>query len=252
MKSLAILLLLGIGWQSAAGEEAVVRVAERPQGQVADSSGWLPAEEAEALDQRLRRLRSEDQIDMMVVVLPSPPQVRPGVFAGQMLSYWGEGDAQTLILHVVGDPDAPWMVVDGRTVRLAGDLVTREAMLDARKVVAAAGNDRERLRAAIDEMEDLLHFLSYRGRYQEERLRAVQASHQLDEMERQLNTRVLITGSAAAAGVLLVALGMGAYYWTRYRAPLWFPATSWRLRFGAPYCGGNDAVLRFDRRDPRN
>jgi hypothetical protein len=136
-------------------------------------------------------------------------------------------------------------------VRLAGELATREAILDARKVVEAAGDERQRFRAAVDEMEDLLHFLSYRGRYQEERLRAVLVSHQLDETKRQLNQRMLIVGSAAIGVVLLVGLGMGAFYWSRHRAPLWFPATSWRLRFGAPYAGGNDAALRLSREDRR-
>jgi len=249
----AALLALSCAWPAAtAQDESVVQIKARPTGQVSDSSGWLSPADAEALSQRLRRLRKDDKIDIIVVILPAPPSVRPDVFAGQMLSRWGEGDTQTLILHVVGDPDGPWMVAGGRTVRLAGELVTREAILEARRHVEATRSERDRLFVAVNEMEDLLHFLSYRGRYHEERLRAVLVSHQLNVTKRRLNQRVLIVGSVATSGLLLLGVVMGAVYWTRFRSPLWFPATSWRLRLGAPYAGGNDAAIRLDPQDRRN
>lgn len=235
-----------------AQDEAVVRMQARPTGQVSDSSGWLPPADAVALDQRLRRLRQEDKIDIIVVVLPTAPSVRPDVYASQMLSRWGEGDTQTLILHVVGDPKGPYMVAAGRTVRLAGELVTREAIVEARRHVEAGGSERERLFLAVNEMVDLLHFLSYRGRYHEERLRSVTVSHQLSETKRKLNQRVLIISAVASLALLLLGAAMGVFYWMRFRAPHWFPATSWRLRFGAPYAGGNDAVLRLNRHERRN
>lgn len=255
MKPLTMVLagLIGCGCAMAqdAGE-GVLQLPDRPEGQIHDPGNWLPRLDAEVLEQRLGALRKADKIDITIAVLPSQPPVPPEVFARQLLGRWGEGDGQTLILHVAGDPEGPWLASGGRMVRLAGEVPTKEAMVEAKMRIEAVSGEREQILAAVEEMEDLLRFLSYRGRYYEERLRAVQASYQLNEMQGRLNRRIFLLAAVVGGVLLLLGAALVSVYWSRNRAPLWFPVTSWRLRFGAPYAGGNDAVMRLGGPERRN
>lgn len=245
--------LMALAAASAQDEPAqLLQLPERPRGHVYDPGGWLGQLDVGALEERLAALQREDKIDIMVVVLESPPPVRPDVFARQLLDRWGKGDGQTLIMQVAGDPEGPWLVGGGRMLRLAGELTAREALLEAKQRIEASGDERQQILTAVDEMEDLLRFLSYRGRYHEERLRAVSISHRLDEMQRQIKGRILIIACAVGGGLLALGGILLVIYWSHSRAPLWFPATSWRLRFGAPYAGGSDAVWRLQGRERRN
>lgn len=68
---------------------------------------------------------------------------------------------------------------------------------------------------------------------------------------RRLDPRLVLPGGAVALAVAFAAIFAWWRWWRRFRAAVRFPATQWRVRLGAPFAGGNDAVARLGGERPR-
>jgi hypothetical protein len=86
---------------------------------------------------------------------------------------------------------------------------------------------------AVEELSDFLRFLGNRGLYHEERNKARRLETELRQTRRQLNLRLAALGGVLALGLAVTAAFAASRHWHRHRAPLVFPDTAWRKRFGA-------------------
>ncbi len=220
----------------------------RPGGQVYDPDGWLTVMERRELDMELGAMRERDGVDLKVAILTKKPDIPGPPFAERLAAAWGQTEVHGLVLHVAGS-DGPWLAVGGELPKMAGRQVVDDLLREASRRVAGERDEHRRVGRAVQELSDFLRFLGNRGLYHEERSKTQRLEGELRRTRRELAWKLGLLGGVFATG-LLVAVGMAVWrQWRRHRSPLWFPETVWRKRFGAPFCGGGDAVVRFG--DPR-
>lgn len=223
----------------------------RPASGVHDPSSWLTPIERRQLERDLLELRERDGVDLKVAVLDRAPGVPGQPYAAKLAAAWGESAAHGVVVHV-RNSDGPWLAVGGALTETAGRPVVDESLREAARRISAERDEHRRVMSAVEELSDFLRFLGNRGLHHEERRKTQRLENELMRTRRALLIRLALLGG----GVALVGAIAGVFawmrHWRRHRAPLRFPETVWRVRLGAPFSGGSDAVARFGEDRPRS
>lgn len=239
---LSVLLLALAFLVSFAAAQADFEYGARPPQSVFDPQNQLdPAVAAEIATPLEGILRNED-VDIMVVVLPSLDNAPPEHVAGRFAAAWSKSPIHAVVLHVPGHKDTPWIVPSGRLLATARPEMVRQKLADGTRNVAREPDENSKVRAAATEAADMLRYLMHNAINRREFLETERTRIRLDLENKALRKRILLLGSAVSVFVVLFAL---AWLLLHYRrpGPRLFPDARPPRRLGAPHCGGNHAVV---------
>ena len=245
MKALITLLLFVLPYLVAGAEQTQTgfKFGERPENSVFDPEGILTHAQQAELAGPLGRVRADEELDVMVVVLPDIGDAPPEHVAEGFAEKWATTHVNAVVLHVPGRAGSPW-IFPGRVMgALLKPQTLRETIAAAEKRAAAEPTDFGKVRAASTEASDALRYWMGGAVIRSEDLinRRLAAQMALENRQR-LHKLAAVLGAASliplVLGVVFIALRI------RNSRPRRFPSIRISPRLGAPHSGGNNAVSK--------
>lgn len=216
----------------------------RPPGGVYDPAGLIDATALEEISAPLAALRSREGVDVVVVVLPEIGDAPPEHVAGQFAAAWCSSRIHAVVLHVPGQEKSPWIVPGGELLGAIQPGKFRETVREATSRAVREPTEVGKVRAASVEAADMLRYWLGTAINRSEHLRTERTKLTLDRETKARQRRILGMVVAASAIPLLVALGMTVAFF-RKPGPRRFPDAPVPTRLGAPFCGGNHALINL-------
>jgi len=218
----------------------------RPPQPIFDPTGVLPPATLTEIARELDAIRTNDGIDVMVVVVKDLKGAPPEHVARSFGEAWCSPLFHCVVLHVPGGQGGPWIVPGGRLLRRFSAEAVRLQIAAACRRAALEPKEDQKVRAAATEASDMLRIWVGDGTYW-----AIKYNTRLEELrdDSQRHERLQRFVVPTAVGGLIILLGMIylAVRWFGSRRARLFPDPHWERRLGAPYAGGNDATLRLSR-----
>lgn len=222
-----------------------------PAGQVLDIGDRLGSERRGRLESELRRLRSEYNLDVMVVLWTGslPPSTGLEDLARRLGETWAREDLWAVVLHVPDSLHRPAVASGGSFL----ETVTEQAAFDAQARAIFRGTKERTPNAQVEalalELGEEFVFLQHRRDYERKGIVAAQ-DEQLRAREDRQQAMIVRAIIATLFALLAVALVAVLYFFKRRPSNLAFPDTRWRRRLGAKWCGGNPVVVSIPSRTP--
>lgn len=223
----------------------------QPPEAVFDPSGFLDPKVAKEISDPLSKISAEQNIDVVVVILPDLEGAPPEHVAGRFAAAWCDAPIHAVVLHVPGHPDAPWLVPAGKLMGFIKPEVVAQSVADAERRASLEVSEPAKVRAAANEAADMLRYWMANAINRSQEIQAAVTGIRAEQEAAALRWRIAAMTASAAAIPLLVGISLLAY-WVRKRGkPRTFPLPAYSRRLGAPHAGGNHAVLLLqrDRRD---
>lgn len=218
---------------------------ERPLGQVSDYKKLLPAEKKNEWESELTALLENDHINIKLVVLPSLYGTPPDFVAKKIGEEWGEKDLQGVIIYVPRQSNTPSFWMGGtKTTEFNQDPRRKNDMLiRMQKRVSGELTETDKVQAAITELGDMLRI--FKSVWQQYTIMkdAAQKDAYNRYVERRKKSRIFEIIAYALGALCLILIPTLIILWRQRTKVCYFPATSARRRFGAPYAGGNSVVI---------
>lgn len=229
-------------WLFAAGGPQDFEYGARPPTAVFDPDDLLDEETENRLAAALAKTRADDKADVLVVVMKDLGQAPAGHVAKRFAIAWCEGPMHAVVLHVPGRADGPWIVPGGAMAEAINPELVRTSVEEAVRRAAQEPKDPDKVRAAALEASDMLRFWSGGAVIRSEQISERRALIRKDLESRSLSWRVRLFLITAACLTLLAILTCVVFL-LRRKKPGVFGAPQMPRRLGAPYCGGNHAVI---------
>ena len=214
---------------------------QRPANSVFDPTGVLNPKQQAEIGGPLQEILENENIDVLVVILPEIGDAPPEHVAGGYAEKWGASKITSVVLHVPGNADSPWIFPGS----LLSGAIKRESIQEtldaAEKRAAAEPDDFGKVRAASVEAADAVRYwmggavLNTEARINE-RLRLQLAFEKRDRLLKLSAVLGLAAAVPLVLGVVFLFLRM------RRSGPKTFPPVRKIPRLGAPYSGGNNAA----------
>ena len=218
----------------------------RPPQPIFDPNGILPPATLAEIARELDAIRTNDGIDVMVVVLKDLRGAPPEHVARSFGEAWCSPLLHCVVLHVPGGQGGPWIVPGGKLLRRFPAEAVRLQIAAACRRAALEPREDQKVRAAATEASDMLRIWVGDGTYW-----AIKYNSRLEELrddsQRHERFRKFLVPTAVGGFVILLGMLYLAVRWFGTRRPRLFPDPHWERRLGAPYAGGNDATLRLSR-----
>lgn len=218
----------------------------RPSQPIFDPNGILPPATLTEVARELDAIRTNDGIDVMVVVVKDLRGAPPEHVARSFGEAWCSPLFHCVVLHVPGGQGGPWIVPGGKLLRRFSAEAVRLQIAAACRRAALEPKEDQKVRAAATEASDMLRIWVGDGTYW-----AIKYNSRLEELrddsQRHERFRKFLVPTAVGGFVILLGMLYLSVRWLGARRARWFPDPHWERRLGAPYAGGNDATLRLSR-----
>lgn len=214
---------------------------ERPANSVFDPTGVLTVKEANEISEPLLNILQNEEIDIILVILPEIGDAPPRHVARGYADKWTETKINAAVLHVPGREDSPWIFPGKVLSTTLTPEVMKQSIEEAESRARAEPTEFNKIRAASIEAADVMRFWKGSSVIRDEALISRQLQRRLD-FEKRNRLIKLSLGLGAAA---LIPLIIGAvFFFVRIKnsGAKRFPAIRVTRRLGAPYSGGNNAT----------
>lgn len=235
---LAVAMMIGSVW--ADQTQSGFKFGERPENSVFDPSGTLTVEEQKEISDPLIKIRDEEGIDIMVVVLDGIGSAPPLHVAKSFADKWADKEVNAVVLHVPGDPQTPW-IFPGKAMGTAlRPEAIRTTLTAAERRAASEPTDFGKVRSGSIEAADAMRYWLGSARLRTEEMITRRVEAQLAHEKRR--NLLKLAGVLAAAAAIPLIVG-GAFFLRRIReaGPRRFPEIRVVPRLGAPHAGGSAA-----------
>jgi hypothetical protein len=226
------------------GSRKAFEYGPRPPLAVFDPAGILMPERVNEISDPLAEFYQKEGIDVIVVVLADVGKAPPEHVARSFAKAWCQSLIHCVVLHVPGREDSPWIVPDGRLVEHLNPEQVKLAVSNGQRRAASESKDIDKVKAAANEAADMLRFWMANAIYRSEiyQLETNKIRAELKADSRKWKIGFMIT----VASVIPVMLGISLlFFYLRGRGPRYFPLPAYSKRLGAPYAGGNQAVVKL-------
>ena len=223
---------------------ATFEFGSRPATAVLDQPAILSAARLAEITEELEKARTQEGLDVIVVILKSLDGTPPEQVAQRFAEAWCNPLFHSVVLYIPGDPAGLRIVPGGKLLRLFSPAAVRETVAQAQRRAACELKEEDHVRAAATEAADMLRILASDGTYW-----TTQRNPQLHQQKRLTWLGLPVkTVLLPVTGSLLLALAVGTWLVvrrSRNNRRREFPEPVWKIRLGAPYAGGNgsSAVL---------
>ncbi len=245
MKALAFLLLFCASPLSSQTEQTQTgsRFGQRPKNSIFDPNGILTIKQTAQIAEPLAKVLKEESIDVMVVILPTIRDTPPQHVAMKFAEKWALTRVNAVILHVPDKVGSPW-IFPGHFMRemLPPDKLSK-SIAAAEKRAAIELTDYGKVRTAATETSDLLRYEIGGAFIKTEGIMSAANKRQFDSYNRQRILKIVAILSLAAFIPLISILVYIRFRYSRSK-PKFFPSVRLTKRLGAPYSGGNNALLK--------
>ncbi len=244
---LAVIGSLLAGFSAEAQQTQVdSKYGERPASSVFDPSGLLSPAQQQEISEPLVKIRMNEGIDVLVIVLPEIGEAPPKHIARGFAEKWIDTKLHSVVLHVPGHPDSPW-ISPGEVVGVAiKSEAVEETIAAAERRAAAEPDDFGKIRAASIEAADTIRYWMGGAAIRSEEIISMRLERQL-ALEKRQRLIKLAAILAMAAAIPMIAGFFFLYISFKNSRPKTFPTLRKTPRLGAPYAGGNHAAT-----GPRN
>ncbi|MEY3896844.1 MAG: hypothetical protein RLZZ214_2364 [Verrucomicrobiota bacterium] len=228
----------------ASGPRKVFEYGPRPPLSVFDPGGSMDPAQVKAISDPLAAFYQKEGIDVIVVVVPELGNAPPEHVARSFASAWCKSPLHCVVLHVPGREDGPWIVPNGRLVEHLNPDQVQQAVNAGRRRAASEAKDADKVRAAANEAADMLRYWMANALNRSEIIRT-ESGRIRSELETRSRQRTMAAMLTAASVVPVIAGISLIIVFLRRRGARYFPQPASRPRLGAPYAGGNHAVVEL-------
>lgn len=213
----------------------------RPKDSVFDPGAAMSNAMHEQVAQSLKTLKERDSVDIVVVVLKDIGSAPPEHVAKQFAKAWCGEERNAVVLHVPGRDDSPWLVPGGSVIESYALSLLNSRVESAQRRARAELGDDGKIRAATEEVSDLIRFL---GNSSDNRKQMI--AEKFDESVKKYSRKEFYKKMALLAGLtaLIPLMLAGFFIASRVRSSgaRYFSEVSVRGRLGAPHAGGCHVV----------
>lgn len=245
MKPIFHLLLIAVAFQSVRADQTQsgFRFGERPKNSIFDPAGVLTIQEQADVAEPLKKILATEGIDVIVVILPEIGDAPPEHVAQGFAEKWATTTVNSVVLHVPGREDSPWIFPGKVMVAMVKPEVVKESITVAERRAASEPTDFGKVRAASIEASDTMRYWMGGATLRSEAIISERVKKQLAYEGRQrLLKLAAVLGTAAmiplVLGIVFLVLRI------RNSGSRTFPSTRIIARLGAPHSGGNSAVSK--------
>ena len=248
LRSFVIAVLCGLLSIAAHASEPV---GQRPEIPVFDTLGFLPNGLTEEITEPLLEARKNDDLDVIVVVIPDFGDASPQEIAKHYSDAWCDPDLNAIVLYSPGREQGagPWIVPGGTAVDLLKSTTITAALSKAKQKIDAEPVGPEKIRVAAIAAIDLLKGWK-NARWKNAPAQVTPPSEPFWHQTLQslhLNVLELKLFGLVALGLFIPLLigSIALIISIRKRRPKYFPSAKTHRRLGAPYAGGNSNATQL-------
>lgn len=216
----------------------------RPPNGVFDPLGLLDLPTLRQIEEPLPGLLHEESIEVIVVVLDNLDGAPPEFVAKRFADAWCTAPVHAVVLHVPGNEDSPWIYPHGKFLELMQSKAVSERVAQAKRNASREPTEADKVRAATVEAADMLRFWSG-GTEMFDTMVSETRKVQMSEAMAEGSVRDIRLYVYVAGGILLVIALLMLLTLRRKPKRRTFPEFQPPTRMGAPFAGGNHAVVSF-------
>lgn len=259
MRVFALFLILIL--EASASKDAIVlgNVPPVPAGGIYDPDQWLTSDARVEMAQNIEIAKNKWQSEVFVVILPSRPEMEGAILAEKIAKEWAEGKLWGMVLHIIGDPEAP-MFFAGREESFGWSegqeidfLKSLDGYLEDVKSRAMREEDqRLQVQTGTRELSDELGYMGLvmariNKRYDKARGASLKISREkASNMQFFKRLAMVLVPLILLVSAILIYLIVKKHRGSK--SDYHFPETSFRRRFLAPWSGGGDVIVKFGSR----
>jgi len=217
----------------------------RPTTSVFDPAGILTLAQVKEISEPLEQIRKNENIDVLVVILPKIGDAPVEHVAKAFLDSWSLSRINAVVVHIPGQADSPHIFPGETMGRLIRPEAMRAAVESAEKRARAEPNPDGKIRAAAMEAADALRYWAGGAVLVTESIQNERLRRQLAFEKRQRLLKLAAVMGAAASIPLITGL-IFLFLKMKNLGSRHFPQTRKLARLGAPYSGGNHAISKIN------
>ena len=243
LRLFAIVVCFFAALSAHAGESADFLYGKRPPESIFDPEGYLDAKLTREISEPLAVYR-RDGIEVIVVVLKSLEGAPPEHVAQEFAKAWCKSPIHCVVLHVPGEKESPWIIPAGKLVDHLVPGQVRRAVADSHRRAASEPDEGHKVKAAAREATDMLRYW-FANALNRSDLILMESARQREQIEAK-KFKMKMAAFMATAAIIPITVGFSlllTFY--RRRGPAYFPHQAWQPRRGAPYAGGNNAIVNL-------
>lgn len=237
---LALLLTL----LPAAANSAEFEYGGRPPQSIFDPVGLLEPQVVKEISENFARIRKDEGIDIVVVILPDLEGAPPEHVARRFAAEWCEAPIHAVVLHVPGRQDGPWIVPAGKLIGLIKPETLAQSIADGQRRAAAEPDEPAKIRSAATEAADMLRYWMATAINRSELLRTARTEIRLDQETKAYNWRIVLLAGMATVIPMILGISLLVYFFRPSRERRFSESIPPR-RLGAPHAGGNRAMVEL-------
>ncbi len=254
MKLIIVLLLTFSGFLSAKNTLSLGDLPPAPEDGVHDPDQWLTSDSRIEIIRNIQIAKSKWNTEIYIVVLADHPEADAAILAKETAEAWGKGKLWGVVLHVIGDPEFPRFFA-GRKESFGWSDTQEEdfskslakALSDVEGRAMREQDQRMQVETGAREFCEELGYLGLVMTRIEKRYDQARGAN-LKVIQKQYSDRNFLKKLLMVLIPLLLLLTGIIIYLTRKRrkeakADFFFPETSPRKRFLAPWSGGADVIV---------
>lgn len=243
-KILTVLFAFCLAFHASAQVPKNFEYGPRPPLSVFDPTGFLNPQLAKSISDPLTKIYQKEKIDVLVVVLTDLAGAPPEHVAKRFAQAWCTANIHAVVLHVPGRKDSPWIVPAGKLLEILNPKEVLKSLEEAQRRAAKEVTEPDKVKAAATEAADMLRYwtsnlINHSEQVQTERSQWIQKA---TEKARFRKMGLLLL---AASTIPLVLGASMLILFLKNRGPRSFPSRDLQPRLGAPYSGGNFAVVKI-------
>lgn len=216
----------------------------KPKGQVSDESKWLTPEEQYEWEKKLESWKSNEGVDIYLVILSSLHNIPADHVMQQICKDWGSPTLRGVVLYVPSSA-GPRLWWDGEIIEKINldPRAQREMILRIEKKAGSESTERERVGSAVHQLSDTMRVIhSQWKQFNAMRDKWNDTIYQKWSKDRMVRRAQWIGIAAGCLTALAVIVWLLYRRFTRQRR-YFFPQVSAQRRFGALHAGGSGAVI---------
>jgi hypothetical protein len=219
----------------------------RPENAVFDPDGLIGTQLAKEISTGLADVLKNESIDIMVILLKDLGSAPTEFVAKRFEKAWAKSPFNCVVIFVPGPGSNPILFPSKQVSEYHNPDEIVAVIAETHKRIAAQVGDQDKVKAAAIEAVDMLRYwintviiTSNTLRHEQEIL-----TYFKDRREKRIRYLVLLCIATFIPSVSAVWILVA--YLRRLR-PALFPKHSLQTRLGAPYAGGNAAIVRLGSR----
>ena len=225
-----------------------------PRAGIYDPNQWLTGDSRDQIAESIEIARSKWNAEVYLIILAEQPEMEVSFLTRKVAEEWGKGKLWGVILHVIGDSDSPKFYAGrkenfGWSEQQEKDFSEslEKALKDVESRAMKEGDQRLQVQTGAREFCDELGYLGLVMTRIEKRYETARGNNLQIVRKKYTHRKFLRKLLMVLVPLILLVVGILIYLFRKQRSEsksdYFFPETSPRRRFMAPWSGGADVIV---------